>query len=360
MIPKRAGITYSIITMKLLLIMTLVLCCVTGLGATLDATASQPEVVCANVIPSQQKSTSPELPAVELTVVASDISLSHEQWHLSRVMAPQAWQITSGKSDILIAVLDTGIDQTHKELANKVVASINLTQSPTADDLYGHGTHIAGVIAAIADNTVGTTGLAYNCSLMNVKVAEDDGSCDPATVDRGIIWAADNGAKVINISLTINEPSTVLEGAVDYAWARGAIVIAAAGNNYGSEPVYPAAYPNAIAVAATDKDDRLARWSNYSDWISVGAPGVDIYSILPHDNYGSKSGTSLAAAVVSGEAALLFTIAVDTNGNGYFNDEVRHIIESNCDEVETEGLGAGRINALKAATAMYLASGSQP
>ena len=273
-----------------------------------------------------------------------------KQWALTKIQAPDAWQVTSGSQDILIAVLDTGIDQTHEDLAGKVVASINFTQSPTVDDLYGHGTHIAGIVAATADNAVGSTGVAYNCSLMNVKVAEDDGSCDPVTVSKGIIWAVDNGAKVINISLTITKPSLTLENAVDYAWDKGAVIVAAAGNNYSSTLAYPAAYPNAMAVAATNKDDRLPQWSNHGDWVSLGAPGVDIYSTLPDDNYGYRSGTSSAAALVSGEAALLFTIATDTNSNGWVNDEIRHGIESNCDVVEIEGLGKGRINILKAVT----------
>ena len=306
-----------------------------------DAVESGSEGGHVALVPRQQEYTSHEL------LVASDDSSFHKQWYLPTIRAPQAWQITSGGSDVLVAVLDSGIDQTHKDLAGKVVASINFTQSPTVDDLYGHGTHIAGIIAA--DDDVGIVGLAYNCSLMNVKVCEDDGSCDSATVAEGIIWAVDNGAKVVNMSLTITKTSPILEDAVDYAWDKGAVVVAAAGNNYSSTPVYPAAYSNAIAVAATDKDDSVPGWSNRGDWISIGAPGVDIYSTLSSDSYGYKSGTSSAAALVSGEAALLFTIVTDSNGNGHVNDEVRHRIETNCDEVEIDGLARGRINLLKAA-----------
>jgi len=297
-------------------------------------------------VPSQQEYTTSELPA------ASDDSSFPNQWALSTIMAPEAWQITSDESDVLVAVLDTGIDQNHEDLAGKVVASINFTQSPTVDDLYGHGTHIAGTIAATADNAVGITGVAHNCSLMNVKVAEDDGTCKSVTVAKGIIWAVDNGAKVINISLTFTKPSLTLENAVNYAWNKGAVIVAAAGNSFSSTPVYPAVYPEAIAVAATDKDDRSPNWSNHGDWVSLSAPGVNIYSTLPGDNYGYKSGTSSAAALVSAEAALLSTIVIDTNGNGYVNDEIHHEIESNCDEVEIDGLGKGRVNILKAAKAI--------
>ncbi len=287
-----------------------------------------------------------------VAVIPGDDDSSYDkQWSLPKIMAPQAWQITSGEADTLVAVLDTGIDQTHEDLAGKVISNTNFTQSPTVDDVHGHGTHMAGIIAA-AENTIGITGLAYNVSLMNVKVARDDGISDSETVAKGIVWAVDNGAKVVNISLTITKPSLALENAVNYAWDKGAIIVAAAGNNFGSTPVYPAAYPNVIAVAATDKDDRLPRWSNRGDWVSLGAPGVDIYSILPGNGYGYKSGTSPAAAMVSGEAALLYAIAIDTNGNGRVNDEVRLTIESNYDEVEIDGLVTVRINALKAVKAM--------
>lgn len=294
-------------------------------------------------IPGEPGNASYELP------LAGDSS-SPEQWGLSVIMAPEAWQFTSGGSGVLVAVLDTGIDRSHKDLAGKMVASINLTPSPTAGDLFGHGTHVAGIIAA-ADDGDGITGLAYDCSLMNVKVAGDGGSCDPAVVARGIRWAVDNGASVINLSLTVAEPSSTLEDAVDYAWDKGAIVVAAAGNSLGSAPVYPAAYSNVIAVAATDREDRLPCWSSHGSWVSLGAPGAGIYSTLPGDSYGYKSGTSEAAALVSGEAALLFTVVTDTNGNGCLNDEVRSRIEASCDEVGANGLGKGRINVLRAATA---------
>ncbi len=126
--------------------------------------------------------------------------------------------------------------------------------------------------------------------------------------------------------------------------------MAAAGNSYSSIPIYPAAFARVIAVTATNQDDRLPRWSNHGDWVSLSSPGVDIYSTLPDDNYGYQSGTSTAIALVSGEAALLFTAAADNNGNGYLNDEVCQRIESGCDWFQGEE-GKGRINLLKALTA---------
>ena len=331
--------------MKFNILMALFLCYTVSFGALLGAVKPCSETGCVAVIPDNQEYTSGE------QLFTGDGNSLDKQWALSKVMAPEAWQITSGESTVIVAVLDTGIDQTHEDLAGKVIASTNFTRSLTVADIHGHGTHMAGIIAA-TENGIGITGLAHDISLMNVKVAEDNGTCNAETVAEGIVWAVDNGAKVINISLTFAEPWSPLKNAVDYAWGKGAVLIAAAGNNFGSAPAYPAAYPNVIAVAATDKDDHLPGWSNNGDWVSLGAPGVEIYSTLPGDGYGYESGTSTAAALVSGEAALLFTIAADTNGNGYVNDEVRHAIETNYDEVEIGELTKRRFNALKAAATM--------
>jgi PKD repeat protein len=133
---------------------------------------------------------------------------------------------------------------------------------------------------------------------------------------------------------------------VNYAWDKGAVLVAAAGNFGKSQPTYPGAFANCIAVAATDADDNLASWSTYGDWVNVAAPGVSIYSTLP-DGYGYGGGTCMASPHVSGLAALLFTVVTDTNGNGRLNDEVRYAIESTCDDIGAK-VACGRINAYKA------------
>ena len=271
-----------------------------------------------------------------------------KQWGISQISAPQAWQIASGNLDTTIAVLDTGINQTHIDLAGKVIANINFTRSPTVDDVQGHGTHIAGIIGAIANNGTGIAGLAYNCSLMNVKVADDRGYCAAAAVAKGVVWAVDNGAKIINISLTLIGPTQALEDAVNYAWNRGVVVVAASGNYVDDVPMYPACYSNCIAVAATDANDSLAFGSGHDDWVDVAAPGVDIYSTLPDNKYGIASGTSMATGYTAGLAGLLITLVTDMNGDGLLNDEVRNIIEDSCDEIGIPGVGKGRINALRA------------
>ena len=281
-------------------------------------------------------------------VMASNDDYSGRQWAITKIMAPQAWEVTSGANNVVIAILDTGIDKEQEDLVGKVIAEVNFTDSPTADDVYGHGTHIAGIIAAWAKNGAGVAGLAHDCRLINVKVADDQGGFDSAVAARGVIWAVDHGARVINMSLVSTEPSSSLEQAINYAWNQGAVVIAAAGNLVGNKIVYPAYYSNCIAVAATDSNDCVASWSSQGDWVDVAAPGVDIYSTLPGNKYGSKSGTSMAAAHVSGLAGLLFAVESDKNHNGFVNDEVRAAIENGCDGLINTGAVKGRINAFHA------------
>jgi len=277
-------------------------------------------------------------PSPQATYSLDDSYLA-ERWGVSKIEAPQAWQITRGDQSIIVAVLDTGINKDNQYLADRVMAEVNFTDSPTSDDIYGHGTHMAGTIAAIAPE----------CRLMNVKVADDMGKCKPSVVARGIIWAVDHGAKVINLSLSmIASPN--LEEAVNYAWSQGAILIAAAGNKGGSEPSYPAYYANCLAVAGTNENNSLALLSSYGDWVDVAAPGFNIYSELPQNQYGYKTGTSAAGAHVSGIAALVFSVAEDSNGNGAVNDEVRGAIESSCTPIAGDGVGQGLVNAFQAVT----------
>jgi thermitase len=278
-----------------------------------------------------------------------EVTADSSRWDLARIEAPEAWEISRGGSNVTVAVLDTGIDAEHRDLMGKVSAATNFTNDSAPDILHGHGTHIAGLIAATAEDG-GIAGLSPDCRLLDVKVAGNNGTTDARKLAEGIIWAVDHGAQVLNISIVINKPYPLLEYAADYAWRKGCLIVAAAGNGFSSEPVYPAAYPHVIAVGATDRGDIPARWSNRGEWVSVFAPGVDIVSTLPGNRSGAKSGTSYATALVSGEAALLFAETTDANADGQVNNEVSDIILDRCDELENGSIQ--RINVFKAASAL--------
>jgi thermitase len=287
--------------------------------------------------------------AASLSPMAPADPYIDKQWALDRINAAELWRVDS---EVIVAILDTGIDKDHEDLRGVVVAEMNFVDSTTPSDINGHGTHIAGIIAANSNNDKGIAGLAPGACLMNLKVADDAGLCRSKDVARGIVWAVDMGAKVINISLEIVDPSEDVARAVEYAWGKGALVVAAAGNNGSDTPVYPAGYEHTLAVAALTMEDCLAPLSNYGEWVDVAAPGMNIFSLLPDDNYGYKTGTSFAAAHVSGVAAVLFSVAKDVNGNGHVNDEVRDAIEDSCDIIGTDKMGNLRLDAARALAAI--------
>jgi thermitase len=276
----------------------------------------------------------------------SDLS---KQWAISSIMADKVWNISSGRPDVYIAILDTGIDENHEDLVGQIIDRANFTSSPTMRDIYGHGTHIAGIVAA-SSNTFGITGLAYGCRLLNVKVADDGGWCDNSSIARGIKWATDRGAKVINISLYILKPSADLEEAVNYAWNKGAIVIGSSGNSLGNTIVYPGFYGNCMAVAGTNLSDSIPLWSGIGNWVHVAAPGTDILSTIPNNNYDLKTGTSMSAAYVSGLAGLLFSIIPKSEKNTIYNERIRTAIENSCEPTNISSIG--RINAFRAVNAV--------
>jgi len=273
-----------------------------------------------------------------------------------------AWQITPGKSSVVIAILDTGIDQSHEDLKAKIVRNQNFTTSRTVDDQYGHGTHVAGSAAAVTGNRIGVAGTCPSCSVYNVKVLGDDGIGAWDGVARGIIWAADNGAKVISMSFGANQPPSQTVGdAVNYAWGKGVVLVGAAGNDNVNEGFYPAAYPNVIAVAASDNRDGRASFSNYGgNWVSVAAPGVSILSTATDSHstlfptgpkYATLDGTSMATPHVSGVAGLVWSTSLCAAGN---NACVRSRIESSADPIAGTGTEFysftihGRLNACRA------------
>lgn len=284
--------------------------------------------------------------------------VENKQWGMYKVKAADAgvsaWNSAKSTPDTKIAIIDTGIDQDHEDLSGKIVANKNCTDSPNVDDFYGHGTHVAGIAAAATNNGKGVAGLGYNATLMNAKGLGDNGSGYYSWIANCIIWSADNGAKVINMSLGGSFGSTTLQNAVNYAWNKGVVIAAAAGNSGNSSRTYPGYYSNVIAVAATDVNDLKASFSSYGKWVDVAAPGKDIYSTFPNHsnvigktNYDFASGTSMATPHVAGLAALVWATSYGTD-----KTSVRKQIEGTADKISGTGRywTFGRINALKAVT----------
>lgn len=274
-------------------------------------------------------------PAVLLTTPTSAATLEG-RWGLERIGVAAAWELVSGPKPVLVAVLDTGIAP-DAPFADRIAGAMDFSGEGTVYDEHGHGTHMAGTIAAIAPNA----------QLLNAKVANRRGRCETDAVARAIRWAADNGASVINVSLEV-APSAGLESAVQYAWDLGAIVIAAAGNGGTDAPAYPAAYSAALAVAGTNQADGLAVLSNHGNWVDLAAPGYKIYAEKSGTEYGYETGTSPAAAHVSGVAALLYGVAVDGSQNGVVNDEVASALTSTAEPMAVPGTGYGIVNAFAA------------
>ena len=260
---------------------------------------------------------------------SSPLCLNVDQWGLARVGAPVAWDLTRGSRDVVVAVLDTGVDSSHPDFAGgKVIVGGNHSGASSSDDRHGHGTHVAGTIAAATDNGEGVAGLGWNTRVRAVKVLDDDGFGTYTTVVRGIEEAVATGARVINMSFA-GDASRALEEAVKAARNAGVVVVAAAGNEGSTDKNYPAAIDGVIGVGATDRNDNLASFSDRGSWVSIAAPGVSIASTCstafgnrcgPNEQpsntgYAVFSGTSMASPHVAAAAALLFAAEPGLTGD---------------------------------------------
>jgi thermitase len=275
------------------------------------------------------------------------------------VDAVQAWTKTKGDG-VRVAIVDSGVAADHEDISHKVVERANFTDQEivTNDDYdrYGHGTHVAGIVAA-EHNRTGVAGVCPGCAILDAKVLDDSGAGYSSAIAEGIHWAVENGAQVINMSLGQSVPSRTLENAVNWAWNEGVVVVAAAGNAGTQAKIYPGAYSNVIAVAATDNKDAKAPFSTYGRWVDVAAPGVDVYSTFPNYpfvlglqsnrsmGYDLASGTSMASPVVAAVAALTWSTPAGTS-----NKSVRAKVESSADEIKGTGTywAKGRVNACEA------------
>ena len=332
-------------------------------------------------------------PTLADPVVPNDPKYS-EQWNLPLMRLPQAWAIEKGDRNVVIAIIDSGIDYRHEDLAPK--AWINPGETPEngldddgngyIDDVYGwdftdapnlqaegdylegdnepidergHGTHVAGIAGALPNNGIGIAGVAWECPLMAIRAGLSLGGSSRMQDDdsaSAIVYAADNGASIVNMSWGSERRSFVIQDAVDYAYARGVVLVAAAGNSQKPEAIFPAAYRKVIAVASTEQNQQRFYQSNFGASIDIGAPGNVILSTQINNQYRHLTGTSMASPHVAGVAALLLAKRPTLT-----HEEIRHILinttdpvyQEESDELDERFVGAGTVNAERA----LLASG---
>ncbi len=336
---------------------------------------------------------------LDYAVQATDVITPNDpdwplQWGPAKIGAPAAWSIVTGTSGVVIAVLDTGTYLDHEDLASRLWTNpgevpgnwVDDDGNGQVDDVHGwhfyhswsgsayfpaedgdvrddngHGTHVSGIAAAATNNGAGIAGLARGARIMPVKVLDQYGNGWYSDIAAGIVYAANNGARIINLSLGGSTDSQTLRAAVDYARSRGALVVSAAGNKGLPLVYYPAAYEPVLAVAATDQSDQRASFSNYGPQVDLAAPGQDIYStwcrqdiyagLCQGSYYFVKSGTSMAAPHVSGVAALVWSRWPTMTA-----DAVAMQITQTAQDVDSPGwdeyTGWGRLDAATAVTTL--------
>jgi thermitase len=299
--------------------------------------------------PSPLASDSPAV--ISPDFIPNDNLYQKYQWNLPIIETPQGWQVNRGASDVIVAVVDTGVDLNHPDLKDHLVAGTNIVdQKAQPNDDVGHGTHVAGVISAVVNNNLGVAGMTWYNKVMPVKVLDKTGAGNTYSVSQGIIWATDHGAKVINMSLGNYADSSFLHDAITYAFNHDVVLIAASGNDNTEQPGYPAAYPEVFAVAASDSNNKKAPFSNYGDYIDVTAPGVSIASTYPNNQYAALSGTSMASPHVTALAAL-----IRSTNPSLKNTEVYEIMRKSARDLGSPGkdkyFGYGLIDVVQAVNA---------
>jgi len=285
-------------------------------------------------------------------LVPDDAIYRDLQWSLRKIGMETAWEATTGSSDVIVAVLDTGVERDHPDLLGSVLAGYDfVNDDPDPSDDSSHGTFVAGVIAAQGNNAEGIAGIAWRTRILPVKVLDSEGLGADTVVSKGIIYAVENKAKIINLSSGATESSRLLEEAVRFAERRGVLVVTSAGNtgDKKNEVIYPAAYPSVLAIAATDERDDIPAFSQRQSYVAMAAPGVNIPGPAwrggGRGDYLMHTGTSAAAPHVSGVAALILALKPEIS-----LAELRSTLTETADRVPSRdgGAGAGRLNASRA------------
>jgi thermitase len=279
-------------------------------------------------------------------ITPNDPWFANWESHLRKISAPTAWSTTTGSSAITIAIIDTGVDGTHEDLATKMVPGWNIySNNSNTSDVYGHGTQVAGTAAAASNNGLGVASVCWNCMIMPVLVSDSGGNATFSNIASGITWAANHGARVAS-TWAVSDSSTV-KSAAQYFQSKGGVVVAAAGNGstFDSNPDNP----YMLTISATDPNDNLYSWSNTGNNIDLAAPGC-VYTTLKGGGYTTACGTSFSTPIVAGVAGLVLSVNPSLTPS-----QVTTILQQNADDFGPAGwdpsYGWGRVNAARAVAA---------
>ncbi len=243
----------------------------------------------------------------QVTSTPNDPGFSSE-WHLAAINAPGAWNYTVGSTGVIVAMIDSGVDGTHPDLVANLIPGYNFVSGNTnTSDTMGHGTTTAGTVAAVGNNGLGAVGVEWTSSIMPLVAVDSTGYASYSNIASAITYAADHGARIVNISIGGSSASSTLQAAVNYAWNKGTVVFASAGNGGINGPYYPAGCQYVVAVGATDSNNNWASFSNYGSFLSVVAPGVSIYTTAEGGGYAYGSGTSYSSPIAAGVGALMLS-----------------------------------------------------
>ncbi|MEX1028564.1 MAG: S8 family serine peptidase [Paenibacillaceae bacterium] len=294
---------------------------------------------------------------VELFATPND-ELYSNQSYLQQIHAPEAWDITTENTSITIAIVDTGVDLEHPDLKGNLVAGVNLiTPTSLPQDDHGHGTSVAGVIAAIGNNEKGVAGLAWKAKLMPIKAIESDGQGNEDKLGQGILYAVDHGAKIVVLSVGLHRYSPFLKEVSEYAEKKGVLLISAVGNE-GKAVKYPAAYPTVLSVGGVGPDKKVMLESNYGPEVDIVAPWK-VYTTALGGDYEFKQGTSMGAPQVAGAAALVWS--QHPNLKPF---EIRNLLMQSAEDIEDKGwdpyAGYGLLRIDHALTVPYKADMYEP
>lgn len=284
----------------------------------------------------------------EPAMLPNDLQYAN-QWHLPKILSPQAWDLTQGAPGAVIAILDSGIDATHPDFAGKLLTGYNTySNSIDTSDQFGHGTEVAGVAGALTNNSVGIAGVAGNAPMMPIRVTDATGRATSASIANGIVWAADHGARIVNLSFNGIAGNATIRASAEYAYNHGTLVVAASGNCGCLDPTPE--NPYILSVSATDETDNVAYFSSTGAFVDLSAPGTNISTTAMFGLYAADSGTSLASPIVAGVAALMFSA-----NPALTPGLVTQLLESTAfglgAGISDPGFGHGRVDAFAAVSA---------